>query len=190
MKSIKIFAAAAALVGMVACCDNTPKQFTGFISDATMNTVTVKALTEEATQLFSTENADMSAANGMLLGSPIVVDYKGCLKEGTPATKVTTDATYSQAVGKWTMADPIDSTAVMGVDLMVEGAAQSINMATLPYNSWELQGEPGKVILKGQSIGNGETIDFTQTGIIAQNAEGAWTLTIEGTEVVLTKQAE
>lgn len=38
MKSIKIMAAAIALCGMTACGDNTPKTFTGFITDASMNT--------------------------------------------------------------------------------------------------------------------------------------------------------
>ena len=42
MKSIKIMAAAIALCGMTACGDNTPKTFTGFITDASMNTVTVE----------------------------------------------------------------------------------------------------------------------------------------------------
>lgn len=187
MKSIKMMVLALTAVGMTACCDNTPKQFTGFITDATMNTVTVKELTSDKTQTFSTEEADKTQANGMLLGSPIVVDYKGCLEKVTAATKVTTDATYSDAVGIWTMPDPINPGGVMGIELMVEGAAQSINMATLPYSSWELQGEAGKVILKGQSIGNDQTIDVTQTGVIAKNAEGKWTLTIDGTGVVYTK---
>ena len=39
MKSIKIMAAAIALCGMTACGDNTPKTFTGFITDASMNWV-------------------------------------------------------------------------------------------------------------------------------------------------------
>lgn len=43
---------------------------------------------------------------------------------------------------------------------------------------------------KGQSIGNGQTIDFTQTGVIAKDAEGKYTLSIEGTDTVYTKVAE
>ena len=59
-------------------------------------------------------------------------------------------------------------------------------MATLQYASWELQGEPGKLILHGQSIGNGQTIDVTDTAVLAENG-GVQTLTIEGTDVVYTK---
>lgn len=58
MKSIKIMAAAIALCGMTACGDNTPKTFTGFITDASMNTITVE--NAEGTFTFSTMDADKS----------------------------------------------------------------------------------------------------------------------------------
>ena len=148
MKSIKIMAAAIALCGMTACGDNTPKTFTGFITDASMNTVTVE--NAEGTFTFSTMDADKSEANGLLLGAPVVVDYKGKLEDGAAAAKVATDPTYAEAVGKWTMPDPIDPEGVMGIDILIEGQAQSINMATLRYTSWELQGEAGKILLKGR----------------------------------------
>ena len=171
MKSIKIMAAAIALCGMTACGDNTPKTFTGFITDASMNTVTVE--NAEGTFTFSTMDADKSEANGLLLGAPVVVDYKGKLEDGAAATKIATDPTYPEGV--------------MGIDILIEGQAQSINMATLRYTSWELQGEAGKILLKGQSVGNGQTIDFTETGIIAKDADGVYTLTIEGNKTVYTK---
>ena len=185
MKSIKITAAAIALCGMTACGDNTPKTFTGFITDASMNTVTVE--NAEGTFTFSTMDADKSEANGLLLGAPVVVDYKGKLEDGAAAAKVATDPTYAEAVGKWTMPDPIDPEGVMGIEILIEGQARSINMAMLRYTSWELQGEAGKILLKGQSVGNGQTIDFTETGIIAKDADGVYTLTIEGNKAVYTK---
>ena len=175
MNNIKSLIAALAFAGLTACADNSPKTFSGFITDASMNTVTVRALT------------DKSDANGLLLGAPVTVDYTGKLKDGAAATKIATDPTYAEAVGKWTMPDPIAPEGVMGVEIMVEGAARSINMATLVYTSWELQGEADKILLKGQSLGNGQTIDFTQTGMIAKTADGNYTLTIEGTGTVYTK---
>ena len=184
MNNIKSLIAALAFAGLTACADNTPKTFSGFITDASMNTVTVRALTDEST---ATTDADKSDANGLLLGAPVTVDYTGKLKDGTAATKIATDPTYAEAVGKWTMPDPIASEGVMGVEIMVEGAARSINMATLVYTSWELQGEADKILLKGQSLGNGQTIDFTETGIIAKDADGVYTLTIEGNKTVYTK---
>ena len=138
--------------------------------------------------LFSfTAAAQTPEANGLLLGAPVVVDYKGKLEDGAAAAKVATDPTYAEAVGKWTMPDPIDPEGVMGIEILIEGQARSINMATLRYTSWELQGEAGKILLKGQSVGNGQTIDFTETGIIAKDADGVYTLTIEGNKAVYTK---
>ena len=184
MNNIKSLIAALTFAGLTACADNSPKTFSGFITDASMNTVTVRALTDESTCTFATTDADKSDANGLLLGAPVTVDYTGKLKA---ATKIATDPTYAEAVGKWTMPNPIAPEGVMGVEIMVEGAARSINMATLVYTSWELQGEADKILLKGQSLGNGQTIDFTQTGMIAKTADGNYTLTIEGTGTVYTK---
>ena len=99
MKSIKFLAAVAALCGLAACGDNTPKTFEGVIADASMNTVTVKALTADETYTFSTTDADKSEANGLLLGAPVVVDYTGRLEDGAAATKVATDPTYAEALG-------------------------------------------------------------------------------------------
>lgn len=182
-----------AACGMAACCNNAPKQISGTITEATMNTLTVQ--TPEGTAYnFSTMNADKSQAIGLLLGAPVIVDYKGKLGEGTEATKVATDPTYAEAVGRWVMPDPINPEEVMGVELMIEGAAQSINMATLRYTNWELQGEAGKIILKGESEGSGEPIAFTETAVIAKNADGTLTLILdagaEGTGTVLIKQPE
>ena len=188
MKSIKIMAAALALCGLAACGDNTPKTFTGVITDASMNTLTVE--NAEGTFTFSTMDADKSEANGLLLGAPVVVDYTGKLEEGATAAKVATDPTYAEAVGKWTMPDPINPDGVMGIEIMVEGQAQSINMATLRYASWSLQGEAGKILLEGVSEGSGDPIDFTETGVIAKDADGVYTLTIETNGVVYTKANE
>ena len=187
MKRMKIMVAAIALCGLAACSDNTPKSFTGTITDASMNTVTVE--NAEGTFTFSTMDADKSEANGLLLGAPVTVNYSK-LEEGAAASKVATDPTYAEAVGNWTMPDPIDPDGVMGIRIMVEGEAQSINMATLRYTSWELQGEAGKILLKGQSIGNGQTIDFTETATIAKDADGIYTLTIESNGAVYTKANE
>lgn len=185
MKRMKIMVAAIALCGLAACSDNTPKSFTGTITDASMNTVTVE--NAEGTFTFSTMNADKSEANGLLPGAPVVVDYTGKLEDGAAATKIATDPTYAEAIGRWTMPDPIDPEGAMGVEIRIEGVAQSINMATLVYTSWELQGEADKILLKGESIGNGQTIGFTETGVIAKDAEGKYTLTIEGIGTVYTK---
>ena len=187
MKSIKLLTTAAALCGLAACADNTPKFFEGFIADASMNTVTVKAPTADVTYTFSTTDADKSEANGLLPGAPVVVDYTGKLEDGAAATKIASDPTYAEAIGRWKMTDPIDPEGAMGVEIRIEGVAQSIHIATVVYTSWERRGEADKILLKGENIGNGQTIGFTETGVIAKDAEGKYTLTIEGTGTVYTK---
>ena len=85
MNNIKSLIAALAFAGLTACADNSPKTFSGFITDASMNTVTVRALTDESTCTFATTDADKSDANGLLLGAPVTVDYTGKLKDGAAA---------------------------------------------------------------------------------------------------------
>ena len=153
-----------------------------------MNTVTVKCSDGRASPTPSRRRTPTRARpTACCSGAPVVVDYTGKLEDGAAATKIATDPTYAEAIGRWTMPDPIDPEGVMGVEIRIEGVAQSINMATLVYTSWELQGEADKILLKGESIGNGQTIGFTETGVIAKDAEGKYTLTIEGTGTVYTK---
>ena len=178
MKTLKTTFAALALCGLAACTAPAPESVAGFIADATMNTVTLRALTSEQTYTFATAEADKSEA---------IVEYTGDLKKNPEAVKISADRTYAEAVGRWTVPDPIAPAKVMGVELQTEGRAQSINMATLIYTGWELQGEAGKILLKGQSIGNGQTIGFTETGVISKDAAGRYTLSIEGTGTVYTK---
>ena len=46
-----------------------------------------------------------------------------------------------------------------GFVLEEDGTASSVNMATLQYSSWQQNGN--ELILSGKSIGNHQTIDFT-----------------------------
>ena len=126
MKKSSLYALAAAGLLLAACSDNAPKELVGTISDASMNTLTVKTL--ERTVTFTTEGADMQQANGLLLGSPVTVEYRGKLTDATPALKVATNPTYYQAVGSWTQPNPIDPVQRQGVELQVEGVARSIGM--------------------------------------------------------------
>lgn len=190
MKNKKLLWAVLAALGLAACGEREPRTFTGFITDATMNTVTVQDQSAESTYTFSTEEADRSEAHGLLVGAPVVVDYKGRLEEGAEAIKVATNPTYAEAVGRWMLYDPENPEFTMGIDICIEGEAASIRSATLVYTGWELLDEAGKILLKGQSIGNGGSFDFSQTGIIAKDAAGNYTLTIEGTKIVYDKVPE
>lgn len=63
--------------------------------------------------------------------------------------------------GNWIEVMPVNCNIVQGVTLDADGKAKSIGMATLQYEKWK--SEDGKLILWGKSIGNGQTIDFSDT---------------------------
>ncbi len=64
-------------------------------------------------------------------------------------------------IGKWTQAVPNMPQMKQGFTLHADGKASSINTATLSYEAWEKQGN--QLILSGQSIGNHQTITFSDT---------------------------
>ena len=67
--------------------------------------------------------------------------------------------------GKWIEPVPSMPEIKQGFDLEQGGKATSIGMATLQYNGWEVK--DGILTLKGKSIGNHQTIDFTEEYKIA-----------------------
>ena len=77
----------------------------------------------------------------------------------------------------------------MGVELDIDGAASSINMATLVYTSWQLTQNPGEIILHGRSIGNVQTIEFADTAKIYKK-DGVLMLGFKGKDFNLVKQAD
>ena len=60
--------------------------------------------------------------------------------------------------GKWLQPVPGMAGAVQGVWLEDGGKASSINMSTLVYESRR----GSELVLQGKSIGNGQTIDFSE----------------------------
>lgn len=75
-----------------------------------------------------------------------------------------------------------------GFKLEKDGNASSINMATLVFEKWNKQGDT--LILCGKSIGNGQTLDFSNTLminkltkdslILTNNGEVVWSLAKKG----------
>lgn len=63
--------------------------------------------------------------------------------------------------GNWIEQVPGMQNQVQGISLEAGGHAASINMATLQYNKWEKK--DNRLVLYGESIGNHETITFTDT---------------------------
>lgn len=63
--------------------------------------------------------------------------------------------------GIWTQPIPGQEGRTQGMMLNENGTASSVNMATLQYESWKKVGD--QLILTGKSIGNHQTISFTDT---------------------------
>lgn len=66
-----------------------------------------------------------------------------------------------QLLGSWVQPVPGQPGSQQGIRLEKDGKASSINMYTLVYEHWEKKGN--RLILTGKSIGNGQTLSFTDT---------------------------
>lgn len=64
--------------------------------------------------------------------------------------------------GQWIEIMPANPKIRQGVILQDDGTAQSVGMATLQYDSWSLS-DSQQLILNGKSIGNGQTLTFSDT---------------------------
>ena len=163
---------------------------TGIVGDATsaksLELKTV-ALRPERIKINIDGKTDMSAAH-IVAGNVVEVAYVKT-SGGYVAKKITGNADYANAIGKWGCPDPLDSNKKMGVELKADGVAASVNMATLPYTRWELQGQPGKLILYGKSIGNGLSFDV-QTTVTISKKNGKWIMTDDDTRATYKKDSE
>lgn len=89
-------------------------------------------------------------------------------------------------VGAWVEPVPGLTGQVQGIKLEKGGIASSVNMATLVYESWKQEGK--LLILSGKSIGNGQTILFTDTMEITKLTADSLVLDNRGVEVCYVKQ--
>lgn len=62
-------------------------------------------------------------------------------------------------IGTWIQPIPGMEDQQQGILIEKGGRAVSVNMATLQYESWKQEGD--MLILSGKSIGNGQTLDFS-----------------------------
>lgn len=87
-------------------------------------------------------------------------------------------------VGSWTQPIP-GQEGQQGMKLEKGGKASSINMATLQYESWKKDGK--RLILTGKSIGNGQTISFSDTLDVVKSTSDQLVLKRGEYETVYTK---
>ena len=90
-----------------------------------------------------------------------MVNRFGILLMVMSAMSLTSCGSRENIYGIWTQPVPGIPDAVQGFVLEKNGNASSINMATLSYEKWEQDGT--SLILSGKSIGNGQTILFSDT---------------------------
>ena len=62
-------------------------------------------------------------------------------------------------LGSWCEPIPGRAQDVQGIKFQKDGKASSINMATLQYKSWKINGKT--LILEGESTGNRQTLHFS-----------------------------
>lgn len=166
MKNVIYALSLAAIALTMVACNNPNKEntITGVIIDATMiNVVIVNGCD---TMTFSTMDADKSEVNGILIGDTATVTYNGDIKKNNNfanATKLVVNPIQDPLVGSWVK--PIEGIGGFeGIEIVRNGVATSINSATLLYETWRRDGN--LVILTGKSIGNGQTIDFSDSLVI------------------------
>ncbi len=70
-------------------------------------------------------------------------------------------AAMAPFAGVWLEPVPGQFQKEQGFELFADGTAKSVNMATLIYQGWKVDG--GKLVLLGKSIGNGGAHSFDET---------------------------
>ncbi len=87
-------------------------------------------------------------------------------------------------VGTWVQPIPGQEDSLQGFTLNKDGTAASVNMYTLQYTGWQKNGKT--LTLKGESIGNGQTIqvneefaikDINSTSLILQRGSKTFSYT-------------
>lgn len=87
--------------------------------------------------------------------------------------------------GCWTQPIPGQPQRIQGMALMPDGRASSINMHTLLYTGWRLDGN--RLILTGKSIGNGQSSVFTTASNIGRLSKTTLILDTDGNRETYTR---
>lgn len=159
---------AAGLMLALAACQSAPVPRTveGRVMDATMNNITLIASTGDTLNI-STMDADPAKVPGVLIDDSVKITYQPTpvggaeVKQAVELT-VLAHSPYYYIQGTWTEPNPIDSAQRQGVTLNPDGTAASVGMATLVFRNWTLN-LPDTLLLGTQSLGNGQTIESTDT---------------------------
>ena len=89
-------------------------------------------------------------------------------------------------IGTWIEQLPQGMNYIQGFCLKDNGVAESVGMSTLLYNKWEIRQD--QLILSGKSLGNGQTLQITDTMNIVRYDVDTLVLKRRNTEVVFVKR--
>ena len=178
MKTLRLLAVAAMLIGLTAC-GNQAETFSGRIKRTDGKSVTIIAENGRIIT-FTTENADMKEAHGLLKGNKATVEYEGELTTPMPALKISTDPTYARAIGCWMKSNPENPSSAQGLRIKVKGVVRPINMPGRYYKSWDLGPEKNQIILQGVLQADERLVPFEQTATIVEE-DGKPALSLDGT---------
>ena len=115
-----------------------------------------------------------------------IEDGFGAEYDGGYEVKKIISLSYPQLWGTWVENVPNMPNLKQGFVLEEDGTAGSVNMATLQYNSWQQNGN--ELILSGKSIGNHQTIDFTNRYKIQKLTEDTLVLQSDSRTYTYKKQ--
>lgn len=153
-------------------------------------------VSEDRLTLISEENDTtcLKMTDGLLLwldrqGNEISGDLADGYRLRRACGIIMPDGTSGAALtGEWIEPIPGMPGQFQGISLKEKGIAESINMATLQYENWDRIG--GLLFLKGKSIGNGQTIDFTDTLLIKGLTADSLTVVRDGVEIRYARKTE
>lgn len=153
------------MLGISACQPAGPQILTGMVYDASMNTITLITSKGDTVNI-STMNANPKKVPGVLINDSVKIICENKDVDGMKvltATELTilVHSPYYFIQGTWVEPNPINPKEIQGFKLNENNTASSINMATLQFTGWNLNDRT--LMLTGKSIGNGQTIENTDT---------------------------
>ena len=89
-------------------------------------------------------------------------------------------------VGTWIQPIPGMENQIQGFKLNADGSAESVNMHTLVYNAWSHKNNT--LTLKGESIGNGQTIKISEQFEIQNLTQDTLILRLQDSVFTYTRQ--
>lgn len=154
------------MAGMMSCKKTeAPKSVEGSVFDATMNNIMLINGSNDTIDI-STMNTDPQKVPGVLIGDSVKIFYSEKDMDGmkvltADSLAILVHSPYYYIQGTWVEPNPINPEEVQGFTLNADGTAESVNMATLVFKSWNLDNRT--LTLSSESIGNRQTISSVDT---------------------------